>query len=179
VRASRKRLLGIVFCGALLGAGCLESKPAPVNQHVPEAGTPPPADAGFEDDADPDAPTFGDGGAAPWTGTWMFVSGSQGLNCSGTISVTGTEGFLSIGPDTTGRALTVVEDGCSFRFTVAGDTATKNPSGQACAKWAIPVIPQWTLTLQSDGTIEEKLGGQVLVNGETCMVSGKSTLRRQ
>src|SRR5678815_1149677 len=85
VRASRKRLLGIVLCGALLGAGCLESKPPPVNQHVPEAGTPPPADAGIPDDADPDAPTFGDGGAAPWTGTWMFVSGSQGLNCSGTI----------------------------------------------------------------------------------------------
>jgi hypothetical protein len=32
---------------------------------------------------------------------------------------------------------------------------------------------------EPDGTIEEKLGGQVLVNGETCMVSGKSTLRRQ
>jgi hypothetical protein len=65
VRASRKRLLGIVFCGALLGAGCLESKPAPVNQHVPEAGTRAAARRGHRGRRDPDAPTFGDGARRP------------------------------------------------------------------------------------------------------------------
>jgi len=168
----------ILAASALLATGCLESKPSPVDPYVPEVGGPPPvADAGTDavvsDEAfDPDA-------AAVWSGTWQFVSGSQGLNCSGTISVSGSEGFLSITPEATGAGMTVVEDGCSFRFVLAGDTATETPAGQACAKWAIPVIPEWTLTLQADGTLEEHLGGQVSVNCEPCLISGKSILRRQ
>jgi hypothetical protein len=69
--------------------------------------------------------------------------------------------------------------GCSFTFFLDGDTATVNPPDQACALWDIPTIPNWSLTMQPDGTLQEKLGGTFWRNGEACIISGGSTLVHQ
>jgi hypothetical protein len=97
--------------------------------------------------------------------------------CGASFVVEATEGFLLITSSADG--LTVTEDGCSFRFAVAVDVATQTPPGQPCANWAIPVIPEWTLTMKPDGTLEERIGGRVSVGGESCTIGGKATLRRQ
>jgi len=171
----------LVVIGPL--AGCLESTPPPVHPYVSDATAFPPADAGRDGDAgarevDPAAP-LADGGAENWAGKWTFTSGSTGVNCGGAISVQASEGFLVITPNATGDGLTVRVGGCSFHFALAGDTATTDPPEQSCANWAIPVIPVWTLTMKPDGTLEEKLGGQVSMSGESCTLFGKSTLTRE
>lgn len=165
---------------ALFAAGCLEETPPPPKGHVEDAGSVPrdaaPVDGGAQDSDG--SPLSLDGGIEDWVGTWKFVSGSMGLTCGGSFSVQGVEGYLLIevaGTD----GLTVTEDGCTFHFAFAGDTATLSPSGQACPKWAIPVIPEWTLTMQRDGTLEERLSGSVTSGGETCTIGGRATLQRQ
>lgn len=164
---------------ALLGAGCLESAPAPPKGYVDDAGSVP-RDAAAPDLADgpPGFRDGGDGGTEDWAGIWQFVSGSMAVTCGGSFSVQGVEGYLSIKADGA-DGLTVEEDGCTFHFAVAGDVATQTPAGQTCAKWAIPMIPEWTLTMQADGTLEERLGGGVSVGGESCTIGGRATLRRQ
>jgi len=140
---------------------------------------PPPHEAGVSDGAG----EAGDGGgsdadAAAWAGTWKYTSGSQGNLCGGTLAVIATEGVLDITPSASGTLLTVVEDGCHFVFDLAGDVATEEPD-QPCAAWAITTIPIWTLTMQPDGTLLEKIGGQVDEGGELCTLSGGATLVRQ
>jgi hypothetical protein len=173
-----------------LGAGCLEATPPPVKGHGDASSVPPPAsdassvppasdagDAGLDDlDGAPFVPS--DAGAAAWAGTWTYTSGSQGILCGGSLAVVAVSGFLDITPSGSGSLLSVKEDGCTFHFVLAGDVATSDPD-QACAAWAIPTIPIWTLTMQADGTLREMLGGHVLVNGEICTISGGSTLARQ
>jgi hypothetical protein len=179
VRSLRRFACAALVAGAALAGGCIdEASPPPIKRvedagFVPQDGGPPGEDAAV----DPDGP-IGDGGIEAWAGSWRFSAGSQGVTCGGSISVMGVEGFVLITPSGP-RELTLVEDGCSFRFTVVGDTATKNPAGQGCAKWAVPVIPVWTLTMQPDGTLEERLSGSVTLNGEPCTIGGRSTLVHQ
>jgi hypothetical protein len=177
-RAARGAALALL---AWTVAGCLESTPPAVKSHLGSDGEvilpEPILDAG---ERDPDA-SFRDAseiGPDAWAGTWAFVSGSQGIACGNVISVVATSGFLDITPSSSGTQLTVREDGCVFHFTLADVTATSDPN-QACAAWAIPTIPVWTLTMQPDGTLREKLGGRILMNGEVCTISGGSTLVRQ
>jgi hypothetical protein len=168
---------------ALTTVGCLESTPPALPGYggndgeviIPEPKT----DAGASE-RDPDAALSDAGEVGPdaWAGTWTFVSGSQGIACGNVISVVATSGFLDITPSDSGTQLTVREDGCAFHFTLTDATATSDPN-QACAVWAIPTIPEWTLTMQADGTLREKLGGRILMNGEVCTISGGSTLVRQ
>jgi hypothetical protein len=162
---------------SLLAAGCLEKTPAPVKDGF-DGGTfipsPPDAhaDADFGDGALPD------GSAAAWAGTWTYVSGSEGNLCGGSLAVVETSGFLEITPSSSGTLLRVVDDGCPFTFDLAGDVATEEPD-QACAAWAIQTIPLWTLTMQPDGSLRETIGGQVVVGGEICTLSGGATLAHQ
>jgi hypothetical protein len=175
--------LGLLALVAPLGAGCLEAKPPPSKGYLAgDAGVPPPAgapDAGEAADvAPPEAGLPTDGGIASWAGTWEFTSGSQGNLCGGNLAVISVEGFLDITPSASGTLLTVVEDGCPFTFALAGAVATEEPN-QSCAAWAIPTIPIWTLTMQTDGTLREMIGGHVVIDGEVCTLSGSSTLVRQ
>jgi hypothetical protein len=165
---------------ALLGGGCLEKTPPPPPRFVGADGDvpQPPRDAATDVDFGDGAPSDADGGAAAWAGTWAYVSGSVGNHCGGSLAVVASAGFLEITPSTSGTFLRVVEDGCPFIFDLAGDVATEEP-GQACAAWAIPTIPIWTLTMQADGTLREMVGGQVVIGGEICTLSGGSTLVRQ
>jgi len=173
---------------ALLAGGCLEATPPPVKGFIGE-------DSGFAPRPTPDASSSGtdgeagdaapaeaggavDGGAAAWAGTWTFTTGSQGVLCGGNLAVIAVSGFIEITPSSSGTLLTVVEDGCSFHFDLVGAVATEEPE-QACAAWSVPTIPIWTLTMQPDGTLREMLGGQVVVGGELCTISGGSTLVRQ
>ena len=170
---------------ALLAGGCLEATPPPVKGLIGE-------DSGFATPPTPDASTSstdGEGGdagpteagaaaAAAWAGTWTFTTGSQGVLCGGNLAVIAVSGFLDITPSSSGTFLTVVEDGCSFHFDLAGDVATEEPE-QACAAWSVPTIPIWTLAMQADGTLREMLGGTVYTSGERCTISGGSTLVRQ
>jgi hypothetical protein len=189
-----------VVLAALAASGCLESPPPPGQGYVSDdAGfDPPPAPDGGSTAGDSDATVPGcaldagaasdgggfDGGAseggtvAAWAGTWAFTSGSQGLACGGSLSVVAVSGFLDITPSNSGTLLTVVEDGCTFHFDLACETATSEPD-QSCAAWAVPTIPDWTLTMQPDGTLHEKLAGRVAVGGDVCTISGSSTLVRQ
>jgi hypothetical protein len=165
-----------VLLGAASSAGCLEDTPPPPRQHDsgivwPDAGAP--EDAGEAEVAPP-----GDGGTEAWAGTWQYVSGAAGVTCGGSLSLEGVEGYLLI-EAASFNGLTITSDGCMFRFLLSGETATKTPPGQACAKWAVPVIPEWTLTRQPDGTLEEKLGGAISQGGQSCTISGRATLRRQ
>jgi hypothetical protein len=158
---------------ALAGVGCLEKTPAPSSGYEGEV---PLMDAAVVDAVLGDALT--DGAVAAWSGTWAFTSGSQGLMCGGSISAGSVSGNLAISASASGRALIVVEDGCSFVFTLAGETATSEPN-QSCAAWLVTTIPMWTLTMQPDGTLSEKLGGQVSFDDQSCEVWGGSTLVRQ
>jgi hypothetical protein len=183
-RQHRSFVLALSLVGAVSAAGCIEESPPPPPKHELE-------DAGYvpTDAAAPDLAPSGDGGAAEtapagdggiaaWTGTWMYVSGSAGVSCGGSLSLNGVEGYLLITEAEPG-ALTVLSDGCSFHFTLAGDTATKSPPTQACPKWEVPIIPEWTLTMRPDGAIDEKLGGPVTLGGEACTIAGRATLRHQ
>jgi len=171
---ARRRLLVVL---ALCAGGC-SSTPA-AKGYLDDSGVfvPPTPDASVTDDA-------GEGGAvdggdpAAWAGTWKYTSGSQGNMCGGSLAVVATEGFLDITPSASGRLLSVVDDGCTFVFDLAGDVATEEDN-QSCSAWAIPTIPTWTLTMQSDGTLREKIGGQVVIGGEICTLSGGATLARQ
>ena len=161
---------------AVLASACLEAKPPPAKGYVSGDGAVvvPEPDGGAPSDVavrevDPDA------GAAAWAGTWQFTSGSQGTHCGGSLAVIAVDGFLDITPSTSGTLLTVVEDGCHFTFDLAGDVATEEPN-QSCAAWAIQTIPVWTLTMQPDGTLREMIGGDVVVGGEICTLSGGATL---
>jgi hypothetical protein len=161
---------------ALGAAGCLERTPPPVSGLAgADAGPPVSSDAGVGVPAD--AGPLGDAASA-WVGTWAFTSGSEGLLCGGDLSVVSPEGVLAISLAPSGRSLLVLEDGCPFAFTLVGDTATSEPN-QACAAWSVPTIPDWTLTLRPDGTLAEKLGGQVWLDGQECEISGGSTLSRR
>jgi hypothetical protein len=183
-RGARSLAGGLLVLASLAG-GCLEATPPPVKGVIGEDSgfaTPPTpdastssADAGADDAAPAEA---GDGGAAAWAGTWTFTSGSQGVLCGGNLAVIAVSGFLDITPSSSGTLLTVVEDGCSFHFDLAGEVATEEPE-QACAAWSVPTIPIWTLTMQADGTLREMLGGTVYMSGERCTISGGSTLVRQ
>jgi hypothetical protein len=183
VRREARRAAGgaaLVILG-LTTVGCLEATPPPVKGYARSDGevilAEPKTDAGASE-RDPDA-SFPDAfGPDAWAGTWTFVSGSQGIACGNVISFVATEGFLDITPSDSGTQLTVREDGCAFHFTLVDATATSDPD-QACAAWAIPTIPEWTLTMQPDGTLREKLGGRILMNGDVCTISGGSTLVRQ
>jgi hypothetical protein len=175
----------------LAPAGCLEATPPPATGYVGGDGevvsAAPTTDSGGGE-RDPDATPSdaavseaGPGvevGADAWAGTWKFTAGSEGLACGNSISVVAVSGFLDITPSSSGTLLSVTEDGCTFHFTLEGATATSDPD-QACAAWAIPTIPLWTLTMQADGTLHEMLGGRISMNGETCTISGGSTLVRQ
>jgi hypothetical protein len=172
----------LVALACLLVAGCLDDggsgRPGGwVYGDAFPAVIDPRADGGASEREarDPDAPPV-DGGPEAWAGTWTFESGSSGLACPDSISIVASSGTLAIAPSASGDTLTVQEDGCSFHFTLAGDTATLDP-GQVCSAWAVQ-IPMWSLTLKPDGTIEEILSGQVLVQGQLCMMSGKSRLVR-
>jgi hypothetical protein len=174
--ASRAATPAALLLAAWGLAGCLESAPAPSHGYLgPDAGSgvPPAQDAGGPSDV-----ALTEAAVAAWSGTWTFTSGSQGIDCGGTLSVVGVSGSLAITETSGGTELMVTEDGCAFRFSLAGDTATEDP-GQSCSAWAVPTIPTWTLTLQADGTLREQLGGRVVVNGDVCTISGGSTLARQ
>jgi hypothetical protein len=158
---------------ALAGVGCLDKTPATPTGY---GGEVPVTDAGVAEVALGDA--LADGTVAAWAGTWTFTSGSQGLMCGGSISAATESGTLAISASTSGRALIVQEDGCSFVFTLDGETATSEPN-QSCAAWTIATIPMWTLTMQPDGTLIEKLGGEVWLDGQICQIWGGSTLVRQ
>jgi hypothetical protein len=155
--------------------GCYEATPAPVARSDGGYFVPQPSDAGPRDGGGFEA---GDGGPADWAGKWVYVSGSQGNLCGGTIAIIATEGFLDITPSASGTTLTVVDDGCPFTFDLDGNVATEEP-GQACPAWAIQMVPEWTLTMQPDGTLLEKIGGRVVEGGEVCTLSGGGTLARQ
>jgi hypothetical protein len=186
-RHARRSVLAAA--AAVLVAGCLEAAPPPVASDLGDAGSfdPPPApdggspggggatDAGCGLDA---GDALDGGGAAAWAGTWKFTSGSQGLACGGSLSVVAVSGFLDITPSSSGTLLSVVEDGCTFHFDLACDTATVEPD-QSCPAWSVPTIPEWTLTMQPDGTLVEKLGGRIALGGDVCTISGGSTLVKQ
>ncbi|HVZ74839.1 MAG TPA: hypothetical protein VHJ20_20800 [Polyangia bacterium] len=167
---------------AMVATGC-DSKPG-------KAGYLPGFDAFVEDDsgcassvvvdagADADVDASGDAGdLSGWAGTWTFVSGSSGVACPDSISAAASAGVLVISASPGGGSLLVSEDTCTFQFSLAGATATSD-CGQSCSAWAIPTIPEWTLTLQADGSLLEHLGGQIALNGEVCTISGKSKLTR-
>jgi hypothetical protein len=158
---------------ALAGVGCLDKTPATSSGY---AGEVPLTDAGVAEVTLGDALT--DGAVAAWAGTWTFTTGAQGLMCGGSISAGAVSGNLAISASSSGRALIVQEDGCSFVFTLDGETATSEPN-QSCAAWAVATIPTWTLTMQPDGTLVEKLGGDVWLDGVLCQIWGGSTLVRQ
>jgi hypothetical protein len=176
--------MGRAVTAALLASlalgGCLESSPGKPKGYLGDAGYSPEPDGSSTQrrDAVHEFPVV-DGAADAWAGQWDFIDGSSGLNCSGTISVTASSGFMNIMAAPSGDLLNVAVNGCSFSFFLDGATATADPPDQRCALWAIPNIPVWTLTLKDDGTLEEKLGGQVWLNGQVCMLSGKSTLMRR
>jgi hypothetical protein len=172
---------------ALSTGGCLNVAPPPASGYIGGDYTAPPADAGAAEHADDVAPTDAgsseaggalDGAAAAWTGTWAFTSGSEGLLCAGSLAADAVTGTLVITRAASGSGLTIQEDGCSFAFALVGDTASCAPD-QPCVAWAVQTIPIWTLTMQPDGTLKEKLGGQVWFDGESCEISGGSTLVRQ
>jgi hypothetical protein len=169
----RGATLAVLAACALAGPGCLEKAPPASGGY---AGEQPPTDAGVADVALGDALT--DGTVAAWSGTWTFTSGSEGINCGGSLSAGAVSGNLAISASPSGRALVIQEDGCSFVFTLVDGTATSEPN-QSCAAWTVPTIPLWTLTMQPDGTLLEKLGGQVWLDGQPCQISGGSTLVRQ
>jgi hypothetical protein len=163
---------------ATLLAGCLESKPGKPSGYLGDGAAPPSDAAVGRRDAQHEVPPV-DGAADAWAGQWNFVDGSSGLNCHGAISVSAAAGFMVITPAPSGDILIVQVNGCSFSFFLDGNTATTEPPDQSCPLWATPIIPQWTLTMQPDGTLQEKLGGQVWMGGEACMISGTSTLMHQ
>jgi hypothetical protein len=154
-------------------AGCVDKTPAMSSGYEGEV---PLMDAGVADVALGDALT--DGAVAAWSGVWTFTSGAQGLMCGGSISASTVSGNIAIAASTSGRVLIVQEDGCSFVFTLDGGTATSEPN-QSCVAWTVATIPMWTLTMQPDGTLLEKLGGEVLFDGQVCEIWGGSTLVRQ
>jgi hypothetical protein len=140
-------------------------------------------------DAARDDGSLGAGGAAggggdagtrldAWVGTWSYTGGGSGVSCPDGISVGASVGLVIIRLGGDGKSLIVVQDGCTFRFSLAGDTATSG-CNQVCPAWSIPSIPMWTFTMLSDTTLEEHVGGRVGLNGETCTISGTSTLTRQ
>jgi hypothetical protein len=177
---------------AFAAAGCQQSSPSQLGYLPPGDGEiVQPADAGaFEsgavtNDGTPDADVATvdgasgpDGGAAAFAGTWKYASGSEGNLCGGSLAVVQEEGFLDIMAASSGNLLTVIDDGCPFVFDVAGFVASEEP-GQACDAWSIPTIPTWTLTLQPDGTLLEKIGGEVAIGGDECILSGGGSLVRQ
>lgn len=179
-----RRAAPALLLGALAAsyAGCTEATPPPVKSPFGDGEVvqpPPTEDAGTPSDVACASDSGAvDGGAAAWAGTWKYVSGSQGDMCGGSLAVIATEGFLDITPSASGTLLTVVEDGCHFVFDLACDVATEE-ANQPCAAWAIPTVPIWTLTMQPDGTLREKIGGQVVVGAEVCTLSGGATLVRQ
>jgi hypothetical protein len=187
-----RRLTPALATIALVAVGCQNSSPSqtgdsPADGDVvqPTDGTAPDVsvtgDAGGNPDADAstvDGAIGPDGGAAAFAGTWKYVSGSEGNLCGGSLAVVQEEGFLDITASSSGDLLTVIDDGCPFIFNVTGFVASEE-SGQSCNAWAIPTVPTWTLTLQPDGTLREKIGGQVAVSGDVCTLSGGGTLVRQ
>jgi hypothetical protein len=170
----------IVLAAAVVTlAACLERKPGKPPGYLGDAATlPPDAGATPRVDAQHEVPPV-DGMADKWAGQWNFVDGSSGLNCSGALSIMASAGFMVIEPAPGGDILLVKMNGCSFSFFLDGDTATSDPPDQACPLWMIPTIPYWALTMQPDGTLQEKLGGQIWLRGEACMISGTSTLVHQ
>jgi hypothetical protein len=160
--------------------GCVEKAPGHAPRPFGDAAVFEPPDAGASDDADDstDAGSGPDGGAAAWVGTWKYQSGSQGIACGNSISVVAVSGGLDIMVQGGGSTLTVREDGCAFLFDVKGWVASSE-AGQSCSAWAIPTIPTWTLTMQPDGTLREKLAGRLYMNGEVCTISGGAVLVRQ
>jgi hypothetical protein len=170
---NRRRLLAVLA----LCAGACSSTPAAKGYLDSGVFIPPTPDTSANDDADQDGPVD-DANPAAWAGTWKYISGSEGNLCDGSLAVVATEGFLDITPSASGRLLSVVDDGCHFVFDLAGDVATAEDN-QSCNAWAIPTIPSWTLTMQPDGTLLERIGGQVVVGGEICTLSGGGTLARQ
>jgi hypothetical protein len=176
--------LALVVALALGASACLEAKPGPAVSHLPDGGFgPDPAacpEGGASDggeDASDDAGADAGSGVAGFVGTWTFTSGGMGVACPDGLSNSQSMGGLVIKEAPQGGSLVVTEDACTFHFTVVGDTATSD-CGQACSAWAIPTIPSWTLTLKADGTLEERLGGRVPLNGEVCTISGSSKLTR-
>jgi hypothetical protein len=169
----RGATLAVLTAFALGAVGCLEKTPATSNDYEGEV---PLMDAAVADVSRGDALT--DGAVAAWSGTWTFKTGAQGLMCGGSISAGNVTGSLTISASTSGHALIVQEDGCPFVFMLAAETATAEPN-QSCAAWTVPTIPTWTLTMQPDGSLSEKLGGQVTYDGQSCEIWGGSTLVRQ
>jgi hypothetical protein len=174
-----QRSIALALAAAAV-AGCLEKEPGKPAGYLGDAAVlPPGADAGTgRHDAQHEVPPV-DGAADKWAGQWNFVDGSSGLNCEGAISVTSSAGFMVITPAPSGDVLVVQMNGCSFTFFLDGDTATADPPDQSCPLWAIPNIPHWSLTMQPDGSLQEKLAGQVWLNGQACMISGTSILMHQ
>jgi hypothetical protein len=163
---------------AIVAIGCVERTPGHASGYfdTDSAVFEPPPDGGASDSID--AGDWLDGGGDAWAGTWAYVSGSQGLACGGSIAITATTGSLQITPAPTVPSLTVIDDGCTFRFDVVGSVASSQ-ADQSCSAWAIPTIPTWTLTMQPDGTLREVLGGRLYRGGEICTISGGGTLARQ
>jgi len=175
VNACRHLLVAVALCSI----GCYEATPPPVERSdggffVPQ----PSSDAGPHEAGVPYEAGAFDGGPGAWAGRWVYVSGSQGNLCGGTLAVVATEGFLDITPAASGTTLTIVDDGCPFTFDLA-DTVATEEADQSCSAWAIPMVPEWTLTMQTDGTLLEKIGGRVVEGGEVCTLSGGATLARQ
>jgi hypothetical protein len=186
-RPGRAALAALLAVAGLVGAGCLESPPPPVKRMFGDAGfvpPPPTTDAGARDGDETleggasDGGPAPDAGAATWAGRWQYVSGSTGNLCDSQLAVIADDGFLDITPAPSGTTLTVVDDGCPFTFDLVGDVATEEPD-QSCSAWAIAMVPEWTLTMQADGTLAEKIGGRVVEGGEVCTLSGGGTLVRQ
>jgi hypothetical protein len=174
MNAARRAILLAVATAAM--AGCLEQKPGKPAGYLGDAAFLP--DAAARQDAQHEYPVV-DGAADKWAGQWNFVDGSSGVNCSGAISVTESTGSMVITPAPGGDVLVVQMGGCGFTFFLDGDTATSDPPDQSCPLWAIPNIPEWSLTMQPDGTLQEKLGGRIWLNGEACMIAGASVLMHQ
>lgn len=169
--------LALLLLAATGAVACVERVPGHASGYFETDASvfEPPPDGGASDSID--AGEWLDGGGDAWAGTWTYVSGSQGLACGGTIAISATTGSLQITPAPKTPSLTVIDDGCPFRFDVVGSVASSQ-ADQSCSAWAIPTIPTWTLTMQPDGTLREMLGGRLYRNGEVCTISGGGTLVR-
>jgi hypothetical protein len=176
-RAALVALLSVAW----LGAGCSLRTGGSNGYLGPDAedwAHPAKRDGGgddFDADVDGDDGDDGDASRAAWAGAWQYYKGASGYSCGVSFLAVASEGTLLV--VAAGRGLVVQRDGCSFDFSVAGNVATARPD-QVCEAWVVQV-PDWSLTLKADGTIDEAQGGRVWLDGMPCTVSGHSSLRRQ
>jgi hypothetical protein len=173
-----------LLSAAWLGVGCslrVEGNNGYLGPDAEDWAHPAKRDGGGDDvdeDVDEDADVDGnqvDASRADWVGAWQYYKGASGYSCGVSFLAVASEGTVLVAA--AGRGLVVQRDGCSFDFSVAGNVATAKPD-QVCEAWVVQV-PDWSLTLKADGTMDEVQGGRVWLDGMPCTVSGHSSLRRQ